>query len=299
MNWAQRIVWPVLLLCLGFAVYIPSLKFSFILDDHRFTADPRIQESGHIFDYFSNFVWAQVAGGPASFYRPVFVLWLRLNFVLAELSPWGWHFLSIAKHLLVGIALWILLRRLLNDRLAAFAAVAVFLLHPSHTESVSWVTVPDPLLTLALLLSLLFYLRYVDSFAVGAQTQSRKSRRSAASNRSASGLWLMASVVAYFAALLAKETATVFPLVILALAVSNEGMHRARDGPSKTELAAARRRAFAQVGLFAGVSMVYLLIRWSALNGRLAPATQHLPWSTIVLSWPGTLWFYMKALLSP
>src|SRR3974377_421031 len=91
-------LWPALLAALVFAVYSPSLKFSFILDDHRFPGDPRIQESGHIFDYFSNYVWAQFTGGPPSFYRPVFVLWMRLNYVLAELSPWGWHFLSIAKH---------------------------------------------------------------------------------------------------------------------------------------------------------------------------------------------------------
>src|SRR5215831_17964067 len=159
---AKRILWPALLLCLGFAIYIPSLKFGFILDDHRFTGDPRIQESGHLPDYFSNYVWAQFTGGPPSFYRPVFVLWMRLSFMIAELSPLGWHLLSIAKHLLVGIVLWFLLYKLLGDRLAAFAAAALFLLHPSHTESVSWVTVPDPLLTLCLLLSLLFYLRYAD-----------------------------------------------------------------------------------------------------------------------------------------
>src|SRR5215469_3457858 len=56
--WAKRILWSALLLCLGFAIYIPSLKFDFILDDHGFTADPRIQESGHLPDYFSNYVWA-------------------------------------------------------------------------------------------------------------------------------------------------------------------------------------------------------------------------------------------------
>src|SRR5262249_45152327 len=65
---AKRLLWPALLLCIGFAVYSRSLKFDFILDDHRFTVDPRIQESGHIFDYFSSYVWAQFTGGPPSFY---------------------------------------------------------------------------------------------------------------------------------------------------------------------------------------------------------------------------------------
>jgi hypothetical protein len=77
-----------------FALYRPSLSFQFILDDHRYTSDPRIQEWGHIWDYFSNYVWAQFTGGPPSFYRPVFLLGMRLNVLVSELSPGGWHLLK-------------------------------------------------------------------------------------------------------------------------------------------------------------------------------------------------------------
>lgn len=296
---AQRVAWPALLALIAFAAYFPSLKFGFILDDHRFTGDPRIQESGHLFDYFSNYVWAQFTGGPPSFYRPVFVLWMRVNFLLAELSPWGWHFLSIAKHLLVGIVLWILIYKLLGDRVVAFAGAALFVLHPSHTESVSWVTVPDPLLTLGLLLSLVSYLRYQDSLSSGPIQTKKLPKKEGRSTRSASGVWLIASITAYCAALLAKETAIVFPAIILALALSAGGARPADKDGSRAKRTPARRRTFMPVGLFAGLSVLYLLVRWSVLGGRLAPATQHLPWSTVVLSSPATLWFYAKALLWP
>ena len=136
------------------------------------------------------FQWLQRLGWfalPPSFYRPVFLLWMRLNFILAELSPWGWHLLSIAKHLLVGIVLGLLVYRLLRDRLAALGAAALFMLHPSHTESVSWVTVPDPLLTLGLLLSLLFYLRYLCSFTTAPEPPIRKSRKAAEKPRPSPG----------------------------------------------------------------------------------------------------------------
>jgi hypothetical protein len=296
---AARILWPALLVCLGFAIYVPSLRFGFILDDHRFTGDSRIQESGHLPDYFSNYVWAQFTGGPPSFYRPVFILWLRLSFMIAELSPLGWHLLSIAKHLLVGIVLWFLLYKLIGDRLAAFAAAALFLLHPSHTESVSWVTVPDPLLTLCLLLSLLFYLRYLDSYSSTTKNLSRKSRKN--TERKTTGgspRWLIASVAAYFTGLLAKETAIIFPVVILGLAVIGEtSLLTSRDGSRRDHN--ARRWEFIPAAVFAVVSFLYLLIRWSVLGGKLAPATQHLRWTTVVLSWPATLWFYVKAMIWP
>src|SRR5215467_10169252 len=96
-------------------LYLPSLGFQFILDDHRFTADPRIQNSGHLWEYFTTFVWAQFTGAAPSFYRPVFLLWMRLNYLVNGLSAWGWHLLSIAKHAFVAVLLGILAWKLLRD----------------------------------------------------------------------------------------------------------------------------------------------------------------------------------------
>jgi hypothetical protein len=69
-----------------FAVYSPALAFQFVLEDHRYTGDPRIQYSGHVWEYFANYTWAQFIGGPPSFYRPLFILWLRINFILGATS---------------------------------------------------------------------------------------------------------------------------------------------------------------------------------------------------------------------
>jgi tetratricopeptide (TPR) repeat protein len=281
-------------------VYSPSLSFQFVLDDHRFTSDPRIQEWGHVWDYFSNYVWAQFTGGPPSFYRPVFLLWMRLNFLLNELSPWGWHLLSIAKHVVAGELLGILVWRLLRDPLAAIMAAALFVLHPAQTESVSWVTVPDPLMSIGLILSTLFYLRYMDGSPTGIPPLRKKSKASTGHDSQPSPGWLVASTCAYFAALFAKETAIIFPAVIFALDLCT------RPGPlSKpkstappafnTRLAPALRHT----APFLVVTAIYLLLRLHALHGQLAPATQHLPWRTMLLSWPATLWFYLKVLLWP
>ncbi|MGB7026921.1 MAG: hypothetical protein WBD72_06475, partial [Candidatus Acidiferrum sp.] len=144
-----------------FAIYSPALDFQFILDDHRFTGDPRLQSSGHLWEYFTSFVWAQIPGGPLSFYRPLFLLWLRLNFILAGASPWGWHLLSITKHTSVAVLLGLLVWKLLRDRVAALMAAALFALHPAQTESVAWVTVPDPLMAAAVLGAVLLYLKYL------------------------------------------------------------------------------------------------------------------------------------------
>jgi hypothetical protein len=289
-----------------FATYSPALNFEFILDDHHFIGDPRLQSSGHLGEYFTNYTWAQLSGGPLSFYRPLFVLWLRLNFLLAGMSPWGWHLLSIAKHVAVAVLLGLLVWNLLRDRVAALLAGTLFALHPAQTESVAWVTVPDPLMSAAVLGSLLLYLAY-RARASAAEPASRGKYHKKPGQRSQrkpgkeSALgWLIASSFACLAALLAKETAIVLPALLLFMALSRSG-----DKPwaeaGKGEGAGFPRlvSALRDIVPFIAVTAAYLLLRLHALQGRLSSETQHLPWRTVLLSWPATLWFYVKVLLWP
>jgi hypothetical protein len=281
-----------------FAAYSPTLSFQFILDDHRFVNDPRVQSSGHVWEYFTNYVWAQFSGGPTSFYRPVFVLWMRINFILSEISPWGWHFVSIVKHVLVAVLLGVLVWKLLRDRSATLMAGALFALHPAHTESVAWVTVPDPLMSAAVLGSVLCYLRYADQFSAQSSPPAGKSGRKLGkpgrAKARSSVAWLIASAVLCLVALFAKETAVVLLPVLFALALVMPSLKY--DGAN---LGSRLLRALRHIIPFLSVTMIYLLLRLHALGGRLGARTQNLPWSTVARSVPATLWFYLKVLLWP
>jgi hypothetical protein len=284
-------------------IYSPALSFQFILDDHRFVNDPRLQSSGHVGEYFWSYVWAQIPGGPSSFYRPLFILWLRLNFALSEMSPWGWHFLSIAKHLAVAILLGLLVWRLLHDRVAALLAGTLFALHPAHTESVAWVTVPDPLMSAAVLASVLLYLRYAEYAPVTGQSAGERKRKRPSKVVLAtqpSVAWLIASAVVGLAAMLVKETAIVLPVMIFALSLLVQNGKSSIAGIDNRESIFRSRllRAFRETLPFLGVTVLYLLLRRHAL-GHLGANTQHLPWNTVLLSWPATLWFYVKVLIWP
>lgn len=293
-----------------FVIYSPALDFQFILDDHRFTSDPRLQSSGHVWEYFTHYVWAQFVGGPPSFYRPVFILWLRLNFILSGMSPWGWHLLSVAKHAAVAALLGLLVWKLLRDRLAVLMAASIFALHPAQTESVAWVTVPDPLMTAGILGALLFYLRYEDAVSAAPEGKAgkpaKKARKAARAKAGAHPtMWLMASTAACFAAMLAKETAIIFPAIILVLAlvVRNEFARErsARIATTEEDATFASRigHACVQASPFLGVAALYLVLRFHALGGNLATPTQRLPLRVVVMSWPSVLWFYVKVLLWP
>ncbi len=286
-----------------FAVYGPTLNFQFVVDDHFFTSDPRVQSSGHVWDYFANYAWAEYDGGPATFYRPLFILWVRLNFILSGLSPWGWHMLSITKHVVVAVLLGLLAWKLLRDRVAALIAATLFALHPAQVESVAWVTVPDPLMSAGVLCTLLLYFRYARGLSEGqvAEGKSRKGPRPKKAPQS-SVLWLIASAAVCLVTLFAKETAILLPVVILALALFRPRGEPAPVGPAESKRADFGYRlakALHEIIPFACVTVLYLLIRFHALGGMLSSQTQHLPWNTVLLSWPATLWFYVKVLLWP
>lgn len=286
-----------------FVVYSPSLNFSFILDDHRFLSDPRLQTSGHVWEYFTSYVWSQFAGGQPSFYRPVFVLWLRLNFILADESSWGWHLLSMAKHGAAAGLLGLLVWKLLKDRAAALMAAALFALHPAQAESVAWVTVPDPLMAGGVLGSVLLYLEYAARTAVvrdaAPEKSSRKSRKQvqAPIKTFPPGSWIAASMLACLAALMAKETAVVLPVVLFALVLVGPGNQSGSDAERESVRSRIPAAFRAALPVF-GTTVVYFLLRLNAL-GNISPQTQHLPWKTVLLSWPGTLWFYVQAMFWP
>jgi len=286
-----------------FAVYSPALNFKFILDDHRFVNDPRVQSPGHLWEYFTSYVWSQVAGGPSSFYRPVFILFMRLNFLLSGTSPWGWHLISILTHLLVAGLLGLLVWRLLRDRVAALIAATLFALHPAQAESVAWVTVPDPLMTAAVLGTLLLHILYEELARADSQIPAGRSQRKR--NRSqdrAVAAWriALASAAACLAALMTKETAIVVPAIIFVMAFAMP-VNRRRETPERESAGTGTRvaSAFRETLPFLSVTIVYFLFRINALGGAISPRMQYLPRTSVLLSWPATLWFYCKVLLWP
>jgi hypothetical protein len=99
---------------------------------------------------------------------------------------------------------------------------------------------------------------------------------------------------------MAKETAIVLPAIVFAVTLITPVYNRTREvAPARHSLRVRVVSALRETLPFLAVTLVYLLLRLNALGGRISPLTQHLPWSTVLLSWPATLWFYVKVLLWP
>jgi Flp pilus assembly protein TadD len=218
--------------------YLQDLRYDFILDDV-----PLILMNGRITslrNWKSLFVTdlfemkhakaAMEMGG--LLYRPIYRLWQMLNGQLFGLVlPW-WHLTSLLLHVAVVFLVYRLGIQLLKDRWAAALAAVIFAVHPIHAESVVYVTAStDLLVTLFALAAFLAYFRFREE--------------------SAPPVYYVTSIVAAALAMLSKETAAMFPWLLVAYEITREST------PEKPQT----WRRFAWTLPYFGVVAAYAVVR--------------------------------------
>ncbi len=267
-----------LALLLTALVYVSVWRFDFVYDDHpQVQNNPAIRDWSHVRGYFTAQLWANTGRDQASnYYRPLFLTWLRVQYRIFGSQPAYWHAASLALHLLATWLAYLAALNLLtlaqpaegNRTIAAIAAL-LFGLHPAHVEAVAWVSASSELL-----LTVFFLAAFI------AYAKARMRRRRAA--------WTAASVACFALALLTKETAATFLLMVIACEMALGA------GAVASRAARALRASFAWIATVA----VYLLVRRAAL-GELGHQQGAMPLATILTSVPALLWFYCRHLLWP
>ena len=254
-------------------VYLRTVIFDFVYDDlGQIVYNPKVKSWKLATSYFRSHVWSQNMD-LALYYRPLYMLWLTLNYALFGLEAFYWHFFAIAVHLTVCLLLYFFVRRLVQDRWTAVVAVLLFGLHPAHVESVAWISgTTDSLLACFILASLLCYWKCRESSGTKAN------------------VWLAASLFLAFCGALVKETAIVIPGIIFSV----ECFLAPPDGEWKRRFPAGVRAAVP----YAAVSVAFLAMRGLALGSVTPPFTRsgRLP---VMLAWPEDMLFYISHVLFP
>jgi len=261
----------------AFLAYLSTLSFGFVYDDKPVIVDNIAIRSWHPISYY--FIPQLSAGAPLSsgtFYRPVTLLWLRLNYAFFGLDPAGWHFAMVLCHVLMTYLVFLLVEKLSGNRTTAVIAATLFGLHPVHVENVAWLSsVNDLLMSVFLVGSFVAYLNYRDG---------RKH------------FWMGTSLILFSLALLSKETAAVFPfLVFFFAAVFGRG--RGRRQNAEGGVGSALKDGLVSAPYFV-LLLLYLAARRLTLHG-IAPPLTPVSWSTMILTAPSVLWFDLKHLLFP
>ena len=268
-----------LILAVVFLAYLNTLRFEFVHDDlYQILGNAWLRSWRYLPRYFTADVWAfERPAFRGNFYRPIFLLWYRLQYVAFGLKPWEWHLSTILCHLGVTLLVYYTAARLLEDRLAALFTALIFGLHPTHVEAVAWVAgVTEPLFAIFLFGSYLFYLKQ--------RTPSARGR-----------VYLAASLALYALACLSKETAVILPFIIFAC----ELVWSERANPWRWRIWFRRFLAAATVSApYLVLFVLYLAARVFALKGFQNPKEEH-SFLDMFLTWPSVLWFYLQHLVWP
>jgi Flp pilus assembly protein TadD len=258
------------------ATYIGTLWYNFVYDDDgQILGNSYIQFWRHVPLYFISHVWAQlVPRANGNYYRPVFLLWLRLNDAWFGLRPEGWHAAAIAMHLLATFLVYLVARKLTKRiPVAAFTAL-IFGLHPMHAEVVAWVSgATESLCAVFILAGFLAYL------------ESREGN---------AAIWMTISCVLYVFAVFSKETGIVLPLLVFAHCWIYAPEQGAEAGGIVRRFLACVRATI----VYAPVALVYLAARMLVLHGLSHPLV-HLGTRQLLFTIPSMVGFYVKKWFLP
>ena len=220
--WIALAVAAFSVLCLvrSLAIYFLSDDFILVTMAHAGAGNLR-----HLF----------TTGGGDGFYRPIVTVYLALESAWASFDSVRWHASGLALHTLNSVLVALLALRLRTSSLGALFAGALFAVHGTRPEAAVWIAARFDLVATFFVLSA--FLLFVESGS-----------RSGILRLALQGAALICSVLA----VLSKESAYIFPFLLL-LYVLSEG-HRA----------GLRKRDVLPFFLAAGLVFAY---RWSLFRG--------------------------------
>ncbi|WP_195155967.1 hypothetical protein [Halococcus agarilyticus] len=246
-----RYLFPLAML--AFLAHSDTLELWFVATDTLpLIETSRVTESAGIVDLFTR---PLMAGSDfvtrALFYRPVASVTYAIDHALWGLSPFGYHLTNLVLHVVATVLAVIAIADVTGRPLAGYLTGLLFTVHPVTVEVVPVIARrQDVLLTVFVLGTVSLFVRW-----------HRRWRRHRAENRG----WtlrpyrpLVAALAGYALALGSKETALMVPVLVGVWAVLHGSHDRARERLGN---------AFAAVGPFAALTLLYIGIRVAVLGG--------------------------------
>lgn len=225
----------------SFLLFVNTISNGFVFDDESVVENNlSIREISNIPKFFTGDEGFHKVIG--RYYRPVVSATYTIDYFFWKLNPTGYHLTNIIIHL-VSVLLLFRILIILSEKYkyglqASFIGALIFAVHPIHTEAVSWISGrTDSLCTLFFFAAFIYYIKYAEQ------------------DKEKNNKFLLLSLLFYFIALLSKEMAVTFPVIIFLY----DFIYRKRNinfirGNLKTYL------------FFLLVTILYVLIRYLTLH---------------------------------
>lgn len=203
-------LFPVaLIIAAVFLLYARALSGGFVHDDEQQIIENVFVTNPHLWRHiFSGSVWSFVgAGGSSQFYRPLMIFCFWVIYRLAGPQPFYFHLFQVILFAGTAVMLYVTAKEFLGSKWAALIAGLLWIAHPQKVEAAAWVSAMcETGCGLFYLTAFYLFLRAERSDRVRVETEASSHRR----------LWIALSVSALFVALLFKEMALSFPVLVVA-----------------------------------------------------------------------------------
>ena len=248
-------IWVILLIVLfTVLVYSGSLKNSFIWDDSTAIVNNRFIKSWENFPRLFNrsyltrlsdmdYLGKRDIGSGDSSYRPVSTLTYFIDYSIWKINPFGYHLTNLFLHVTNVILLFFLISFIADSRKIGLLASLLFAVHPVNAEAVN---------VAALRSNLLFFCFFLVSFILFIKSREYVGRKKV--------YVYMLSLASFFLALFSKETAMIFPLILL----SYDYLLNKR---AENTLANFKKYYFG----YLGVLIFYVIIRFFVISSIINP----------------------------
>lgn len=270
-------VWALPIILIGAAIlFSPALSFQFVFDDrYQIAQNPVIVSWSYLPLYFRSHVWGGISAW-TNYYRPLFLTALRSWHELVGLDTVGWHALPILMHL-VNVGLVFAVARKLADEVTGLIAAALFAVHPVQIETVAAIYgSTDPMMAAWLLASFWAYLHWKET---------------------ARFRWVVVATGTFAVALLTKESAIVFPAVLVAYEViCRSGLF---DSGEKQTSNSQRSAPWVPLAVVGAVVILYLVVRRAVLGVVLGRVASEVPWSTVLFTAPRSMLSMLRLCVAP
>jgi len=197
LNTKIRLLLFSLIPVLPVLIFLNSLGNTFVYDDYLTVANNHfIREWRYLFAFFNQKYFAI---SNELTYRPVVTFSYFVDYAIWQLKPWGYHLTNLIINTLNIYLVYLAARCLFKNRITAFISCLIFSVHPIFAEAVNAISYREDLLSATFMLV---------AFILFVKHDQNPSGRSFI-------IRYPLSLLAYLLAMLSKETAIVFPFLIL------------------------------------------------------------------------------------
>jgi Flp pilus assembly protein TadD len=254
--------------------YLNTLRNGFVSDDEmQVLHNPYIRNFHYWARIFTTPVASYVGVKAPNYYRPLMNVGYLLCYQVFGLHPFGFHLANVVLHVLVVCVVFLLTKRIFQDRSLALMAALLFAIHPIHSEAIAWIAA-SPDLELSM-----FYLLTFRLFLAVARPGGRFSY-----------LAQLAMAGSFMLTIFSKEQAVTLPV----LATVYEHFYRADREETRP---AQKVRRYAVLWL---LTVAYFLFRVYVLGGLGSRfSAHHLTWYQTFLAALALLGQYFWKLLWP